>query len=92
MSKRFRVVGINFDHFHMGNRLRFAAEHPEAEIAGLCDEEPARLQKAIRNFAIPPESVFTDYRECLEKTQPWRCSAPPPPRTEHGRGAALLTV
>ena len=54
----------------MGDLLRFAAKHPEAEIAGICDEEPARMQEAIRNFAIPPERVFTDYRECLEKTQP----------------------
>lgn len=68
--KRFRVVGINFDHFHMGDLLREAFEHPEAEIAGICDEQPARMQEAVRNFGLPAERVFTDYRACLEKTKP----------------------
>jgi len=33
-----RVAGINFDHFHMGDLLRMVANHPEAEIVGICDE------------------------------------------------------
>jgi glucose-fructose oxidoreductase len=70
MSKRFRVVGINFDHFHMGDLLRMAHEHPEAEIAGICDEQPERMREAQRNFSIPVDRVFTDYRACLEKTKP----------------------
>jgi glucose-fructose oxidoreductase len=65
-----KIVGINFDHFHMGDLLRMAFTHPAAEIAGICDEDTARMQDAARNFAIPPERVFTDYRECLEQTQP----------------------
>ena len=32
-----RVVGINFDHMHMGDLLRQAHDHPGAEIAGICD-------------------------------------------------------
>ncbi|HMX27352.1 MAG TPA: Gfo/Idh/MocA family oxidoreductase, partial [Blastocatellia bacterium] len=55
---------------HMGDLLRMAHEHPSAEIAGLCDEDPARMADAIRHFNIPPERVFTDYRQCLEATQP----------------------
>jgi predicted dehydrogenase len=70
MSKRFKVVGINFDHFHMGDLLRYAHEHPEAEIAGICDEQPARMEEAARNFDLVTERVFTDYRACLEKTKP----------------------
>lgn len=70
MSKRFKIVGINFDHFHMGDLLRYAAAHPEAEIAGICDEQSARMEETVRNFSIPRERVFTDYRACLEKTQP----------------------
>jgi predicted dehydrogenase len=68
--KRFRVVGINFDHFHMGDLLREVFEHPEAEIAGICDENPARLQEATRNFGLSADRVFTDYRACLEKAKP----------------------
>lgn len=65
-----KFVGINFDHFHMGDLLRLVSEHPRAEIVGLCDEDPARMQDAARNFSIPPERLFTDYRVCLEQTHP----------------------
>jgi glucose-fructose oxidoreductase len=68
--KRWRVVGLNFDHFHMGDLLRMVFTHPRAEIAGICDHDPARMQEAIRNFRLPPERVFTDPRACLEATQP----------------------
>ncbi|MFN0084780.1 MAG: Gfo/Idh/MocA family protein [Blastocatellia bacterium] len=64
-----RIVGINFDHFHMGDLLRMAFDHPGAEIAGICDENPARMEDAARKFSIPPERVFTDHRECLERTR-----------------------
>lgn len=29
---KYTVVGINFDHMHMGDLLRFAFDHPEVEI------------------------------------------------------------
>lgn len=62
---RFRVVGINFDHMHMGDLLRQVQDHPEAEIAGICDADPGRMAAAIANFAIPPERVFTDVAACM---------------------------
>jgi glucose-fructose oxidoreductase len=65
-----KIVGINFDHFHMGDLLRMAYEHPRAEIAGICDEDPSRMQDAIRNFSIPAGRVYGDYRRCLEQTKP----------------------
>ncbi|HTL59570.1 MAG TPA: Gfo/Idh/MocA family oxidoreductase [Candidatus Limnocylindrales bacterium] len=67
---KFRVVGINFDHMHMGDLLRMVAEHPHAEIAGVCDEEPARMRMAIGNFDIPRDRAFTDVDACLEATRP----------------------
>src|SRR5436190_24323956 len=70
MPHQWKIVGINFDHFHMGDLLRYAHEHPNAEIVGICDEDPARMQDAARNFGLPPDKVFTDYRACLEKTRP----------------------
>jgi predicted dehydrogenase len=65
-----RVAGISFEHMHMGDLLRQTSEHPDAEIVGICDEDPARMEQARRTFAIPDERVFTDYRACLERTQP----------------------
>lgn len=68
--RRWRVAGINFDHFHMGDLLRMVAGHPHAEIAALCDVDPRRMDAAIRQFRVPADRVFTDHRVCLERTRP----------------------
>ncbi len=65
-----KIAGINFDHFHMGDLLRMAHKHPTAEIVGIADEQPARMQAAARNFSLPDNRVFNDYRQCLEETKP----------------------
>src|SRR3982750_4789862 len=69
MSK-IRIAGINFDHFHMGDLLRYVHEHPGAELVGICDEQPARMESARSNFRIPADRVFTDVAACMEKTKP----------------------
>ncbi len=68
--KRWRIAGINFEHFHMGDLLRQVFEHPNADIVGICDELPERMVSAAKNFGLTPEQVFTDYRACLEQTKP----------------------
>lgn len=68
--KKLRVVGLNFDHMHMGDLLRKCHEHPGVEIAGICDENPARMAAVIRNFGIPAERVFTDPHQCLREVAP----------------------
>ena len=65
-----KIAGINFDHFHMGDLLRDVFDHPNAEIVGICDEQPERMQSAAKNFGIPENRVYTDYRQCLEETKP----------------------
>ncbi len=67
---RHKVVGISFDHMHMGDLLRKVAEHPDAEIAGIFDPDPARMAGAITNFSIPPDRVFTDFDACMRATMP----------------------
>ena len=69
-SKRWKIVGVSFDHMHMGDLLRMAANHPHAEIVGIFDERRERMQQAVENFKIPPERVFTDCHECLEQAKP----------------------
>ncbi|MBA3943010.1 MAG: Gfo/Idh/MocA family oxidoreductase [Herpetosiphonaceae bacterium] len=69
MSK-FKIAGINFAHQHMGDNLRMAFEHPDVEIVGLSDEDPQQMETAVRNFGIPADRVFNDYRQCLEQTKP----------------------
>lgn len=68
--KRWRIAGINFDHFHMGDLLRQTHEHPAAEIVGISDEFPERMEGAARTFGLGSDRVFTDYRACLETTKP----------------------
>ncbi len=83
MSKTWKIAGINFDHFHMGDLLQSAQEHPRAEIVGICDEHPARMEAAARAHGLASDRVFTDYRACLEQTRPdvvILC----PAATEHG--------
>jgi predicted dehydrogenase len=63
------VLGISFDHMHMGDLLRAVAAHPDAEIAGIYDPDRARMATAIANFAIPEERVFTDLERCLAETR-----------------------
>jgi glucose-fructose oxidoreductase len=70
MSKSWRVVGINFDHMHMGDLLREVHEHPDAEIAGICDRDPKRMGAAIAALGIPRDRVFTDVAACMQATRP----------------------
>lgn len=68
--KTWKIAGINFDHFHMGDLLKMAIEHPRVELAGISDEQPERMKDAMRMLGIPRERSFSDYRECMEKTRP----------------------
>jgi predicted dehydrogenase len=68
--KTWTLAGINFDHFHMGDLLRYAAEHPRVKIVGLSDETPARMEESIHALGIGRDRVFTDHRKCLEATKP----------------------
>jgi predicted dehydrogenase len=68
VAKR-RIVGISFDHMHMGDLLRAVAEHPDAEIAGIYDPDRAKMARAIANFAIPEDRVFTDLEACLTESR-----------------------
>ncbi|HJP01772.1 MAG TPA: Gfo/Idh/MocA family oxidoreductase [Planctomycetota bacterium] len=70
MKAPWKIVGINFDHMHMGDNLRFAHDHPGARIVGLCDEDPARMKSAVEAFGLSTEQVFTDLDECLDATRP----------------------
>ncbi len=70
MTRPFKIAGVNFDHMHMGDLLRMVHDHPDAQIVGICDETPERMVDAIKNFAIPANRVFHDYRACMEKSKP----------------------
>ena len=70
----YKVAGINFAHFHMGDLLGLVDANPDAEIVGICDEDQDEstlgLWDTADHFDIPDDGVFTDHRECLETTNP----------------------
>lgn len=68
--KTWRIAGINFDHFHMGDLLRQTYECPQAELVAISDEHTERMVDATRNFGLRQDQAFTDYRQCLEETKP----------------------
>lgn len=67
---KWRIAGINFDHMHMGDLLRMAHDHPDAEITGVFDKSREKMAQAISDFAIPESSVFTDLDACIEQSKP----------------------
>ena len=75
---KFRIVGVSFDHMHMGDLLRTVHEHPDAEIAAIFDPDQDKMQAAVKAFDIPDDRVFTDFDACMTAGQPM--SAPRIPR------------
>lgn len=68
-----KIAGLSFDHMHMGDLLRDAFNHPDAQIVGIADDDPnnaAGVQSAVRNFGLTPDQVFDNYARCLEQTRP----------------------
>ena len=55
---KFRIVGISFDHMHMGDLLRLVYAHPDAEIVGIFDPDRSKMKAAIKNFFNPGRSRF----------------------------------
>ena len=62
---KLRIVGISFDHMHMGDLLRMVHEHSDTEIAGIFDPDQSRMQSAIDAFGVPEDRVFTDFDACM---------------------------
>src|SRR5262245_49187467 len=60
---RVGVVGTSWyaDWMHLPN----LKSHPHAEVAAICGRNPERAAEMAGKYAIP--SVFTDYREMIEK-------------------------
>jgi predicted dehydrogenase len=78
-QRKWKLAGINCDHFHMGDLLEMASLHPQLEIVGIQDCQLARMQPIARHLKLPEETLFTDEHRCLEQTQPdlvILCSAP----------------
>ncbi len=52
MNKTWKVVGIDFDHMHMGDNLWMVHHHPNAEIVGIYDTRQDRLDNAAAELSL----------------------------------------
>lgn len=68
--KKLKVVGINFDHMHMGDLLRMALGCPEVEVVGVSDEQAERVYPVLERLGLPRSMFVADYRALLEGTKP----------------------
>lgn len=66
----WRVAGINFDHMHMPDLLQHVADHPNAEIVGICHERKEKMADTAAQFAIPPEQQYDNVEQCLDEARP----------------------
>jgi glucose-fructose oxidoreductase len=68
------ILGANFDQMHMNHNVRWAAEHPDATLAGLCDEHPeastGSMETAADDLGVPDDRRFSDLEESLEALEP----------------------
>lgn len=70
MKRQWRVAGIDFEHFHMGDNLRMAFEHPDVDIVGICDTSRDRMEWSIKNFSIPEDRVYSNFELCMAESKP----------------------
>lgn len=70
MSRKWRVLGIDFDHMHMGDNLGMVLRHPNAELVGICDGKPERLAAAGRKFGLDDGQCFGNYSQAMETCAP----------------------
>lgn len=70
----WRVVGANFDQMHMNTNVLWARDHPDAEVVGLCDEQPdtstGSLERAAEDCDVPDEYRYDDLDRCIRETEP----------------------
>lgn len=69
MTRSLRVVGIGFDHMHIGDQLLTAMGHPQAEVVGVLDRSPERPSAVTGDLGLEVP-IFTDFDELVRETSP----------------------
>ncbi|MEE9403597.1 MAG: Gfo/Idh/MocA family oxidoreductase [Algisphaera sp.] len=70
MSKPLRIVGINFDHMHMGDLLRRANDHADVEIVGLWHTSRDKPEEVCKTLDLSTDLIFDDMDTCMTQTKP----------------------
>ncbi|HEV7811689.1 MAG TPA: Gfo/Idh/MocA family oxidoreductase [Leifsonia sp.] len=69
MTQPIRVVGIGFDHMHIGDQLATAMQHPLAEVVGVLDRSRDRPVAVTGDLRLETP-IFTDFDELIRSTAP----------------------
>jgi predicted dehydrogenase len=70
MNQHFRVAGISFEHMHMGDNLRMAAEHDQCQVVAVCDGDRSRMLDVQKVLGLDDSQLFTDWMTCVEMSRP----------------------
>lgn len=69
MSHSFRVIGVGFDHMHIGDQLVTALAHPRAQIVGGWDRDAHRARAVLDDLGIACP-LHSDLNTLLAETRP----------------------
>src|SRR5690554_3076036 len=67
---KHRVVGINFDHMHMGDLLRLVVAHPDAELVGVWHHTADKPHDVLDRLKLDRALFHADFDACMTKTKP----------------------
>ncbi|MCU1570892.1 MAG: gfo/Idh/MocA family oxidoreductase [Naasia sp.] len=65
MGKTYRVVGVGFDHMHIGDELATAMEHPLTDVVGVLDRSEDRPRAVLADLHLDVP-VATELDRLLE--------------------------
>lgn len=69
MSRTYRVVGVGFDHMHIGDQLAVALAHPSAEVVGAFHSGGPRAQSVLDDLDLPVAASI-DLDQMIAETRP----------------------
>ena len=69
-QNQHRVVGICFDHMHIGDQLAAAQESDLYQVVGVFDSQPKRMGEVCADLGIGSQMQYTDWEKLLDETQP----------------------
>jgi glucose-fructose oxidoreductase len=67
-----RVVGVGFDHMHIGDQLRLAVTEPGVEVVGVLDSTPERMARVCSDVGLVdvPQALTGEADSALESWAP----------------------
>ncbi len=67
-----RLVGIGFDHMHMGDQLRTAAAEPRVTLVGAIDTDAARMREVCQAVGLGDLAQVSDFAQVDAALDAWR--------------------